>query len=131
MSRRGDFLRDGKVLRLATVDGGGAPHVVPVWYIYEGGTIYVGTNTRTKKAQNVAATGTAAFCVDEGVRSPLYGVMGRGDARLLTDTGEVGPMALRILARYFDDVSVKEAQALYKDTDCIIAVRADSLTDWT
>ena len=43
------FLRSQRVLRLATIDSSGDPHIVPVWYIYANDKFYVGTNTETQK----------------------------------------------------------------------------------
>ena len=131
MSRRVDFLQHQKIMRLATTDEHGKPHVVPVWYMYDDNTIYIGTNTRTVKARNVKHTKTAAFCVDEGVRAPIYGIMGRGPARLILDPAHVGSLAERILMRYYTDIHQEAAQALYKDTDCVITIRVDSVTEWS
>lgn len=131
MSRRADiFLGEQKVLRLATADGNGEPHVVPVWYLYRNSVIYIGTNTRTAKARNVRDTGRAAFCVDQGIRSPLYGVMGRGKATLVTESGFVREMARDIMLRYFDTLDDPSAKELLDDTDCIIRVEPTALTDW-
>lgn len=124
-----EFLAAQKILRLATISDDGMPHVVPVWYMYRAGIIYVGTNTRTTKAKNVARTGKAAFCVDEGVHSPLYGVMGTGKARLLTK--DISNVARDILLRYFDDMDNESAANLYEDTDCIISIIPDYITDWS
>ncbi|MGI0089806.1 MAG: pyridoxamine 5'-phosphate oxidase family protein, partial [Nitrosopumilaceae archaeon] len=74
--KKTEFLRSQKILRLATVDEKGIPHIVPVWYLYENGNFYVGTNTVTKKAKNVSKNTRVSFCVDLGVHSPIYGVMG-------------------------------------------------------
>lgn len=131
MGRRAEFLKGGKVLHLATCGPDGMPHVVPVWYIYRDRTIHVGTNTRTAKAKNVARTGRAAFCVDRGVRSPIYGVMGRGRARLITEPAKVEGMARTILLRYFDSMDDPSAQELLADTDCIISLEPGPLSDWS
>ena len=53
MKKRDEFLRDQKILRLATVGKNKTPHIAPVWYRYSGKKFYIGTNTKTKKAQNV------------------------------------------------------------------------------
>ena len=129
MERRDKFLAEQKVLRLATVSGDGIPHVVPVWFIYRDGIIYIGTNTRTAKAKNISQTGRAAFCVDEGVRAPLYGVMGQGRARLMT--GDIGGLAREILLRYFDTMQDESAIQLYEETDCIIEITPNHVTEWT
>ena len=36
MSKLDDFLKSQKILRLATIDDKGNPHVVPVWYLQDG-----------------------------------------------------------------------------------------------
>ena len=121
-------MAEQKVLRLATISGDGIPHVVPVWFIYRDGVIYIGTSTRTAKAKNIAQTGRAAFCVDEGVRAPLYGVMGQGRARLMTD--DIEEMAREIILRYFDTMQDESAIQLYEETDCIIEITPDHMTEW-
>ena len=40
------FLRDQKIMRLGTVSKDGVPHVVPVWYSYDGKKFRIGTNMR-------------------------------------------------------------------------------------
>ena len=130
MDRSAEFLSSQKVLRLATVDDRGVPHVVPVWYLYRDSMVYIGTNTRTAKAKNVRSTGWAAFCVDEGVRAPIRGVMGRGRATLITETGFVDKIARAILLRYFDSMEEPSAQELLEETDCIIQVGPMTLTRW-
>ena len=54
MSMNADkFLRDQKIMRLGTVSKDGVPHVVPVWYSYDGKKFQIGTNTRTAKIRNI------------------------------------------------------------------------------
>lgn len=131
MSRPLEFLASQKILHLATVGPDMSPHVVPVWYLYRDDLIHIGTHTRTVKARNIKATGMAAFCTDKGVRSPLYGVMGRGPAHLVTDPDYVSDMAIQIMSRYFDDIRCASAQELLADTDCIIIIKPISLTTWS
>ncbi len=129
------FLGSQHVMRLATASPRvGVPHVVPVWYMYEGGAFYIGTNARTTKARNVRETGRAGFCIDAGVHSPdIFGVAGQGRAELLTGGG-VMDTASRILSRYYGGAAAvadsPAAQELLADTDCIILVRPDRMTSW-
>ena len=132
MSRRDEFLRSQKIMRLATVDGGGRPHVVPVWYRFAAGKFYVGTNTRTRKARNLKGNGAVSFCVDAGINSPdIFGVMGRGRAGLVLEEGRVRRTAKKILARYFDSLETESARELLEDTDCIIEIVPDRLSVWS
>ncbi len=157
------FLREQKILRLATVGDNGKdssnnskeeeevrgnnersgnnfciPHVVPVWYLYESGKFYVGTNTETKKAKNLKrkkqnnGNNAVSFCVDVGVNSPdIYGIVGQGKGRLILKKDQVKKIAKKILLKYFKTITNnKSAQELLDDTDCIIEITPEKITEW-
>ena len=130
MFKKAKFLKEQKILRLATVDGKGSPHLVPVWYIYAGTKFYIGTNTKTKKARNVQKNGKVCFCVDDGVWSPIHGVMGNGKAKLILQESTVKKIAKKILLRYFKNLEGKSAKELLDNTDCIIEVTPNKITTW-
>lgn len=126
-----DFIRTQKILRIATIDAKGNPHIVPVWYNYESDKFYIGTNTRTKKAKNVKQNTKVSFCIDTGINSPeIFGVMGIGKARLILENRHVKLVAKKILLRYFKSLKNKSAQQLLKDTDCIIEIMPKKITTW-
>ena len=124
------FLKSQKILRFASIDKRGMPHIVPVWYLYKDGIFYVGTNTVTKKAKNVKKNPKVSFCVDAGIRSPIYGVMGRGVARLILNKKIVSDIAKKILLRYFKSLNNSSALELLAQTDCIIKIIPRKITVW-
>ncbi len=125
------FLKSQKILRLATIDSSGDPHIVPVWYMYANDKFYVGTNTKTRKAKNIKKNSKVSFCIDIGIRSPdIIGVMGTGRAKLILKTGIVKAIAKKILLRYFTSLKNKSAQELLDQTDCIIEIIPKEVTDW-
>jgi nitroimidazol reductase NimA-like FMN-containing flavoprotein (pyridoxamine 5'-phosphate oxidase superfamily) len=129
--RSREFLKSQKILRLATIDLFGNPHIVPVWYMYVNNKFYVGTNTRTKKAKNIKKNSKVSFCVDTGVKSPnIFGVMGIGKAKLLLKTDKVTFLAAKILLRYFKSLKNKSAQQLLNETDCIIEITPKKIKIW-
>ena len=131
MSELIKFLRKEKILHLATIDEKNSPHIVPVWYLYSSKKIYIGTNTKTQKAKNVKNHKKVSFCVDVGVNAPkIFGVMGKGTAKLLRDKSTVNRIAKRILLRYFKTLDDKSARELLDDTDCIIEILPKVLTNW-
>ena len=130
MNRRDEFLKTQKVLHLATI-GSKTPHIVPVWYMYSSKKIYIGTNTRTQKAKNVKKNNKVAFCVDVGINSPIYGVMGQGNANIILENNKVKQIAKKILARYFKSIQNKSAIELLDDTDCIIEIIPEKLSTWS
>jgi len=131
MNRRDEFLKTQKVLHLTTIGSNKIPHVVPVWYMYSLKKIYIGTNTRTQKAKNIKKNNKVAFCVDVGVKSPIYGVMGQGSANIILENIKVKQIAKKILARYFNNIQNKSAIELLDDTDCIIEIIPEKLSVWS
>ncbi|HEY4681391.1 MAG TPA: pyridoxamine 5'-phosphate oxidase family protein [Nitrosarchaeum sp.] len=131
MNRRDKFLKTQKILHLTTIGSNKTPHIVPVWYMYSSKKIYIGTNTRTQKAKNVKKNNRVAFCVDVGVNSPIYGVMGQGNANIILEDTKVKQIAKKILARYFKNIQNKSATELLDDTDCIIEIIPEKLSVWS
>ena len=87
MKKRDEFLREQKILRLATVGKNKTPHIVPVWYRYSAKKFYIGTNTKTQKAKNVMKNKHVSCCVDVGINAPnIYGVMVQGNANLILES---------------------------------------------
>ena len=128
--RQDKFLKSQKILRLATVDKRGMPHIVPVWYLYKDGIFYIGTNTVTKKAKNVKKNPRVSFCVDAGIRSPIFGVMGIGFAKLILNKKIVSSVAKKILLRYFKSLNNNSAQELLAQTNCIIKIMSKKIIVW-
>ena len=131
MSKKDDFLKSQKVLRLATIGKNKTPHIAPVWYRYVGKKIHIGTNTKTQKAKNVMKNNKVSFCVDIGINSPnIYGVMGQGEANLILEKSKVKTITKKILLRYFKTLKNKSAQELLEDTDCIIEIIPKKYSVW-
>ena len=131
MSKQIEFLKEEKILHLATIDEKNFPHIVPVWYLYSAKKIYIGTNTKTQKAKNIKIHKKVSFCVDVGVNAPnIFGVMGKGNAKLLKEKIIVNKIAKKILLRYFKSLDSKSAKELLEDTDCIIEILPKEFSNW-
>ena len=131
MSELIKFLKKEKILHLATIDEKNSPHIIPVWYLYSSKKIYIGTNTRTQKVKNIKNHKKVSFCVDVGVNAPnIFGVMGKGTAKLLKEKSTVRRIAKRILLRYFKTLEGKSPRELLDDTDCIIEISPKEFTNW-
>jgi len=132
MNKRDEFLKSQKVLRLATIGKNKTPHLAPVWYLYSGKKIYIGTNTRTQKAKNARKNKHVSFCVDVGINAPnIYGVMGQGKANLILEDNKVKTIAKKILLRYFKTIENKSAKELLEETDCIIEITPKKYANWS
>ena len=129
--RNKEFLKSQKILRIATIDSSGNPHIVPVWYMYASDKFYIGTNTKTKKAKNVKKNSKVSFCIDIGIKSPgIFGVMGVGRARLILKIDKVEILAKKILLRYFKNLENQSAQQLLNQTNCVIEIIPKKITNW-
>lgn len=130
MDEKTKFLSNQKLLHLATEDEDGYPHVVPVWYQYVHRKLYIGTHTRTRKVKNIQNHPLVSFCVDAGIRAPIYGVMGNGHAHVLLDDKRVATIAEQIILRYFSTLEHPTAQEILADTNCIIEITPRSMVSW-
>ena len=131
MNQRDEFLKEQKILRLATVGKNKTPHIAPVWYRYSGKKFYIGTNTRTQKAKNLQKNKHVSCCIDVGINAPnIYGVLVQGNANLILEKLKVKTIAKKILLRYFKTLENKSAKELLDETDCIIEVIPEKFTVW-
>ena len=131
MSKLIKFLKKEKILHLATINDQNTPHIVPVWYLYSAKKIFIGTNTRTQKVKNIKVHKKVSFCVDVGINAPnIFGVMGKGTAKLLKEKLTVNRIAKKILFRYFKSLDSKSAKELLDDTDCIIEIIPRKFSNW-
>ena len=52
------------IATLGTENADGSIHLTAVWYLFEAGSLYVATSSRTQKARNAAARPKASLMVD-------------------------------------------------------------------
>ena len=132
MNKKNEFLKTQKIIRIATIGKNKTPHIVPVWYMYSRGKIYIGTNSTTNKVKNLKRNNRISFCVDVGINSPeIFGVMGQGAANLILDLDKVRKIAKKILLKYFETLKDSSAKELLDDTDCIIEITPTKLSHWS
>ena len=132
MNKRDEFLKTQKILRLSTIDKNNFPHITPVWYIFSGKKIYIGTDTKSQKIKNLEKNNHVSFCVDVGVNAPnIYGVMGQGIANIILEIPKAKKIAKKILLKYFKTLENKSAKKLLDDTDCIIEIIPEKFSVWS
>ena len=97
------------VARLATADGDGRPHAVPVVFVLAGDTVYTAVDAKPKRTtalrrlENVAANPRAAVLVDHYADdwSSLWWVRADGGGRILDAAhGEGRDAVERLAAKY-------------------------------
>jgi PPOX class probable F420-dependent enzyme len=75
-----EFLRGRHIATLGTENSDGTIHLTAVWYVFESGSLFVATSSKTQKARNVTARPKASLMVD--IRRP-------GKERGVTAVGKV------------------------------------------
>jgi PPOX class probable F420-dependent enzyme len=128
------FLLDQRVGRLATADGNGAPHVLPVGYALGADTLYITIDDKPKRTsgrklkrlQNIIENPRAAVVVDRYDEdwSRLGWVMLRGHAEILDDGDEHDNAQALLRARYPQLAGMQIAG--YP----VIALRIERVTSW-
>jgi PPOX class probable F420-dependent enzyme len=87
-AEREDFLQQPGILcRIATIKPGGAPHVTPVWFIYEAGAIHVTPRAESAWLAHLRADPRVALVIDDQLH-PYRKVTVEGVAEFVHDTGE-------------------------------------------
>ncbi len=126
------FLLAHRVARLATADGHGQPHLVPVCFALEDGTAYIAVDDKPKRSparalkrlRNIAENPAVALTVDRWDEdwSRLAWVMVRGRAEILEAGAEHDRAHALLRARYRQ----------YRDMTlgAVIAIRIIRVTEW-
>jgi nitroimidazol reductase NimA-like FMN-containing flavoprotein (pyridoxamine 5'-phosphate oxidase superfamily) len=59
-----EFLNGRFIASLGTQNEDASVHLTAVWYLFEGGCLYVATSSRSRKARNVLSRPKASLMVD-------------------------------------------------------------------
>ena len=95
-----DFLAGRHVGVLGVNRRQGGPQLVPVWYAYEDGDIWIPTELRVAKVANISRDPEVSFCVDD--KSPPHkGVVMYCTAEIITEG--IIERRRRIMSRYVGD----------------------------
>ena len=115
---------------VGTVRADGAPHIVPVWYRYDGETVSIWTHEERGWVQNLARDNRVAFSVQED-QPPFAAVLIRGRAEIITgDTQEVSAEIRRITERYVEAAGVNSYIQSWAHLKTIIRIKPEKIVAW-
>jgi len=81
------YLLGQRVVRLATADEEGTPHVVPLWFVWHEGGMFLNSTLGNVTVENMLRSGTATGVVDSGeAYDELRGATIVGEIERLGDT---------------------------------------------
>ena len=119
---RAFLLAGTRTAKLATVRADGQPHVVPIWFLLDGGTIVFTTGLASVKARNIKRDHRVSLCVDDELPPFSFATI-EGTAQLIEPNHkELKAWATRIAGRYMGE-NRSEAYGLRNSVEGEILVR--------
>ena len=84
------FLAEPRIARMATANKDGQPHVVPVWYAWDGNTLWISAYTDTRKVKDLQENPLISVAIDEvSLEGKTQAVILEGKAVLLYEPAEL------------------------------------------
>lgn len=88
---RDQFLAEQRTCRVATVGADGAPHVTPLWFVWDGSALWLTSLVRSQRWTDLQRDGRVSVVVDAGEDyMDLRGVEIRGSASAVGEVPRTG-----------------------------------------
>jgi len=127
-----EFLRGRRIATLATENPDRSAHLTAVWYLFEAGSLFVATSSRSRKARNLAERPKASLMVDLRKAGSEKGVTASGKVELITGN-EAQKLNHRIHSRYLSAAALADPQigpVFAAFDDITIKLTPDSWISW-
>lgn len=90
-TERNQFLAEQRTCRVATVGADGAPHVTPLWFVWDGSALWLTSLVRSQRWTDLQRDGRVSIVVDAGEDyMDLRGVEIRGSASAVGEVPRTG-----------------------------------------
>jgi nitroimidazol reductase NimA-like FMN-containing flavoprotein (pyridoxamine 5'-phosphate oxidase superfamily) len=126
------FLAEGNVARLACLDDSGWPYVVPTWYQFQDGGLYIIPRARAVWARYMAADGRVCLTIDEPA-APYRRVQVQGLAEVREEPnlgGQWVPIATEMSRRYLGENGPTYLQPSLVEPRWLFFVKPAKITSW-
>jgi PPOX class probable F420-dependent enzyme len=110
---------------IATASPDGRPDAVPVWFWWDGTSVYFTTNAHSRKATNIARQPSVTLHNGDGADPIIL----KGDAVAVADEDELERVDHAYAAKYVDPGSGARA-TVFVDDDVVFRVRPRIVTTW-
>jgi PPOX class probable F420-dependent enzyme len=115
---------------VGTLREDGWPHVVPVWYRYDGEALRVWSDEGRGWVSNVLRDPRVAFSVQE-IEPPYAAVVMRGRAEIRTgDDRSIDEEIRAITRRYIAEAEVESYVAGWSRLRTIVTIQPESISSW-
>lgn len=120
------FLQIGRVLRMATLNKDGSPHIAPIWYLYEKSNIYIETSPDSIKVQNVRRDPRVAVCIDIGQNYyDIKNVVLKCRAEIVSDKQLRRSVKEKIMVKYLGSIDHRVAKEILSYEGCVVELKLD------
>ena len=123
------YLKEPRLANLATLKGDGSPHVAPVWYEYDGETVYIIAGKSAVKTRNINRDPRVAISI-AGPEEPYKYVLIEGKAEVTTRNVEKVTLSICIRYRGQDRGSRFAGELLAGGNTVTILVHPDRIITW-
>jgi pyridoxine/pyridoxamine 5'-phosphate oxidase len=118
-------LRSFRSIWISTTRPDGRPHSVPLWYVWDGKSIYFITQRSTQKAHNLAQQPYAIIHAGDGDDAIIL----EGPVVIVTDPTEQGQVNAAYMEKYVDPHSGAQA-TIYNEGDDLYRVDVRHAMMW-
>ena len=129
---RDGFLAEERTCRVATVGGDGAPHVTPLWFVWDGDALWLTSIVRSQRWADLERDGRVSVVIDAGTDyMELRGVEISGVARPVGEVPRTGePVAeLETPERLFGD-KYTGGQMFHDGRHAWLKIVPDKIVSW-
>jgi PPOX class probable F420-dependent enzyme len=129
-----EMLETSLTIVLSSLDRGGYPHAVPMWYAVHDGCFYMTTYAKSQKAVNLRRDPRCSLLVEAGTTyDQLRGVLIRGRAELIADVEAVLDTLARIHRKHGGagaGLAVGEALRAHAAKRVVIKIVPERVSSW-
>jgi PPOX class probable F420-dependent enzyme len=100
------FLSDKEVVVLSTLQRGGAPLAMPMWFVHTPEALYMISVDGLQKVRNLRRDPRVCVVAESGNRgAEIRGVIVQGRAEFIEDAGQRRPIVEQLLRKYDPDLA--------------------------
>ncbi|HEX4034551.1 MAG TPA: TIGR03618 family F420-dependent PPOX class oxidoreductase [Solirubrobacteraceae bacterium] len=121
----GAFLREQRVVAVATNGRDGWPHVMPLWYtVRDEHDVWIWTYAASQKVRNIERDPRATLSLETGERyEELRGVMLRAQAEIERDSDLVKALGTEIYSRYMGTLADDVVESIARQAPKRVGIR--------